>query len=99
VARSISTRSGEPAKEYSRGSCSGIDARDVSDDFVRVTRKPEVNFSIADYSSRMLESAAHRRTADSESLGVMRSSKVAKAPMREAPQSTLRCLTLIDVPS
>ena len=53
----------------------------------------------SDYSSRMLESAAHRRTADSESLGVMRPSKVAKAPMREAPQSTMRCLTLIDVPS
>ena len=44
------------------------------------------SFRVADYSSRMLESAAHRRTADSESLGVMRPSKVAKAPMREAPQ-------------
>jgi len=62
-------------------------------------RRNSDNFLFADYSSRMLESAAHRRTADSESLGVMRPSKVAKAPMREAPQSTVRCLTLIDVPS
>jgi hypothetical protein len=49
MARSISTLSGEPAKRYSRGSCSGYSARDVSDDFVRVTVKPEVDVNWRNY--------------------------------------------------